>query len=337
MPLISVILATRNRPSLFAEALGSVLAQDFADIEIIIVDDGSDTEHLREYDAILAEAKDRGGCPPMQSHRLVHRPRGHGQAYALNFGVSHAGGQYVCFLDDDDCWIDPGHLSRLSPGLRALPQPDVIMANQVAYKDGTPLPGPIWIDELAPLLTQRGVMPRADGALPVSVDDLMALHGFCHINALAVRRAFWEQVGGMDEGIRWECDRDLFLRLVDQAGTMLHHPAVVSRHNVPNAAAGASMTTSLAALDRWLYQLRVLEKASLFARHGAIRAHGRRHKAYTLKRIAEELGAHGRWASAVHYAREALAVGPTVKWCAFTLYCMAQALRHGDGPAGDRS
>jgi hypothetical protein len=200
------------------------------------------------------------------------------------------------------------------------------MANQAAFRGSERLAGPIWIEELAAVAARRGIAPAADGSLRVGLEELMALHGFCHVNALIVRREFYEAVGGMDEGIRWECDRDLFLRLVDRATAILHHPAVVARHNVPDPAKGASMTTSLAMLDRWLYQLRVLDKASLLAKQPAIRAHAREHKGYALKRIAEERHRAGDRVAAAFYAREALAAQPTARWLAFTLYCVARAV-----------
>ncbi len=330
MPLFSVILATRDRPALFAEALRSVLAQDHGDFEVVVVNDGSAEAHRPAYEAILAAAAGPG-APPLRAHWLVRRPRGHGQSYALNLGVAQAGGDYVCFLDDDDLWTDPGHLSRAAQALGDR-EADLYMANQAAFRGEARMPGPVWIEELAGVLARRGAAPRGgpDGALAATVADLMALSGFCHLNALTVRRSLYEAVGGMDEAIRWECDRDLFLRLIDRAGLMLHHPAVVARHNIPDPAKGASMTTSLAALDRWLYQLRALDKAALFAAHPAIRAHARRHRGYTLKRIAEALRAEGRWQSAAHYARQALGAGPTLKWLAFTAYCTALGLLRGE-------
>lgn len=325
MPFFSVILATRDRPILFAEALRSVLAQDFADLEIIVVNDGSREEQRAAYDAALVAAPDAGR--PLQVHWLAHRPRGHGQSYALNYGAAQARGTYLCFLDDDDSWTDAGHLSRAAEALRSSGEAaDLYMANQAAYRGEVRQPGPIWVEGLDAALAQRGIAARAGGALPAGVTDLMGLTGFCHLNTLIVRRSLYDAIGGMDEAIRWECDRDLFLRLIDRAeGAMLHHPAVVSRHNIPDPAKGASMTTSLAALDRWLYQLRVLDKASLFARHPAIRAHGRQHKVYALKRIAEDLYRTGRWTDAAFYAREALWIGFNLKWFAFAAYLTFRA------------
>ena len=329
MTRFSIILATRDRPGLFAEALRSVLAQDHPDFEVIVIEDGTAEEHRAAYDATLDTARGRMGGR-LRHHRLPRRPRGHGQSYVLNLGVSLAEGEFVGFLDDDDAWTDQGHLSRAAHAISAAGGADLYMANQAAWRGETRMAGPVWIEQLADVAKSRGIQSTAEGAFKIGVSELMALDGFCHVNALLVRRGHWEAVGGMDEGIRWECDRDLYLRLVDVANTILHHPAFVSRHNIPDPAQGASMTTSLAMLDRLLYRLRVMDKACLFARHPAIRAHARLHKAYTLKHITEELRAAGRWRDAAFYARQALGAGPTLKWAGFTLLTSLRS-RRGTG------
>lgn len=311
MPFFSVILATRDRPALFAEALRSVLAQDFADLEIIVVNDGSREEHRAAYDATLAEARDAGRF--LQAHWLVHRPRGHGPAYSRNFGVEHAAGHYLCFLDDDDLWTDPAHLRRaweaLQPG-----SADLYLANQSVYRRGEPVAGPAWLDPL------RAQQPAPGGAaVAIDVEALIGTGSFCHMNTFIIRAALFRRLGGMDESIRWEEDRDLYLRAIDAAQRILYARQIVARHNAPDATAN-SASVSLTALDRWLHQLRVLDKASLFARHPAIRAHGRQHKVYALKRIAEDLYRTGRWTDAAFYAREALWIGLNLKWFAFAAY-----------------
>jgi hypothetical protein len=239
-----------------------------------------------------------------------------------------AQGEYLCILDDDDAWTDPGHLLRAHAALAAEgPKPDLYMGNQRAFLLGEPLPDDLWLAPLAAQLRKSGRGPRPDGSYAVSVDELIAAPGFCHLNVLTVRRAVWEQVGGMDEGIRWECDRDLFLRLVDAAeGPMLHHPTTVSRHNVPDPSKQANMTTALPMLQKRLHQLRALDKAALFARHPAIRAHGRRERAWALKKIAMELAAAGDWKTAAYYARDGLGASPTPGWLLAAAWFNARAL-----------
>jgi glycosyltransferase involved in cell wall biosynthesis len=328
MPFFSVILATRDRPALFAEALASVLAQEGADYELIVVDDGS----LDAHDAAYAGALDRAGetlGERLKVRRLLRRPRGHGQSYSLNFGADEAAGDYLAFLDDDDRWTDPRHLARAAAALAARPGADLFMTNQCAFRAGEPLDEALWLAPLALALAHTGRRAGGDGVWTVAVLDLLANPGFCHVNCLIVRRALWQAVGGMDEGIRWECDRDLYLRLIDAAGSMLHHPAFVAAHNIPDPAQGASMTTALPMLDKRLHQLRVVDKAALFARHPAIRAHGRRHRAFVLKKMAQELAQGGDRRAAAAQARLALGAGPGLKWLGATAWYGLRALFGG--------
>jgi glycosyltransferase involved in cell wall biosynthesis len=253
----------------------------------------------------------------------VQRPRGHGQSYALNFGVSQARSDYVCFLDDDDCWTDPSYLERAREAIACSPAlPDLHMSNQAAYLHGERQPGPIWIEPLTRHLEDKGRLPGASGVYIVSVADLMMLKGFCHLNTLIVRRALYEQISGMDEGIRWECDRDVYLRLIDRAKLISYSPNIVSRHNIPDPAKAASMTTSISALERRLFQLRVFDKAALFAVNPLIRAEGRRQKTYTLKHITEVLVGQKDYTTAAYYARLGLAGKPTLKWLAYSAWLM---------------
>lgn len=323
--MFSVIMATRNRPALFAEALASVLAQTARDFEVIVVNDGSASEHRSAYDAILRDAGTRGNIR-VRALSLPERPRGHGTSYAINSGAEAATERYLCFLDDDDCWTDIAHLARVRELIEATPPPpDVVMTNQTAFLNGTPKPGPIWIEDLPGILARRGKLPDRPDAYTVTVDELLESHGFCHMNTLIVRRALFQEIGGMDEANRWEHDRDLYLRLIDHAQVMCYLPFVVARHNVPDPAGRSNVTTGLSELERRLFQIRALDRAALFARHPGIRAHGRRHKAYALKRIAECLAASGRTAEASWYAREALGAGPTFKWAGYTAWLWLRA------------
>lgn len=323
--MFSVIMPTRDRPALFAQAFASVLAQSCRDFEVIVVNDGSAPEHQRAYDAILRDNAAAGDVR-VQTFSLIARPGGHGQSYAINIGAAAARGRYLCSLDDDDSWTDMDHLARVQKLIEAADgAPDLVMANQAAFRNGAPRPGPIWIEDLAGILAQHGHAPDELGAYSVTVDELLESHGFCHLNTLIVRRALYQEIGGMDETIRWECDRDLYLRLIDRAQLIRYLPVIVARHNIPDPAARSSMTTGLSDVERRLFQVRVLDRAALFARHRGIRAHGRRNKGYALKRIAGLLAASGRREQALWYALEALGAGPTIKWAGYTAWLWFRA------------
>jgi len=324
MPLFSVVMATRNRPALFRNALQSVLDQSYRDIEIIVVNDGSASQHQPAYESIIRAADPTR----VRCLLLIPRPQGHGAGFARNSGAAEAIAPYLCFLDDDDTWTDPDHLNRARVVITEAGKPvDLYMTNQAAFLHDKQLPGPIWLDDLPPILAALGNRPDRHGTHLVTTEELLRSQGFCHLNTLIVRRALYQEIGGLDENTGWEEDRDLYLRLIDRAAVMKYAPVAIARHNVPDPTKRANLTTAHSEFERRLAQLRLLDRAILSSRHAAIRAYGRRHKAYTLKRIAESLAAAGRHADAVFYAREALGAGPTTKWAAYTAWrTLKQAL-----------
>jgi glycosyltransferase involved in cell wall biosynthesis len=316
----SVILPTRNRPGLFRQALGSVLAQSDADFDIVVVNDGSDPMHAAGYGAIEAGADAR-----TQFLALARRSRGHGPSYALNTGAAHARGDYLCFLDDDDLWTDPSHLSRATRAIALAGDLDLFMTDQVAWSDGVIRPPPIWIEDLlarAPDLPG----PDASGCYAATPDVLLRAHGFCHLNTLIVRRAFFLELGGLDEELRYESDRDFYLRAIDRATTIRYSPFKVALHNVPVSARAANMSTMVSTAEKRLCQLRLLDKQMLSARSPEIRQYAWTHKAYTLQKLADELADAGLCRMAARYAREALAVRPSARWLAMTIMYGARSL-----------
>jgi glycosyltransferase involved in cell wall biosynthesis len=319
--MFSVIIPTRNRPSLLARAVASVRAQHGTAFEIIVVDDGTDAAFQPELADIERSLSGVG--------RVVHliaREKGHGQSYALNFGASLARGDYLCFLDDDDEWTDPGYLARARAIIGAAPHaPELVYFQQLAYRqDGTILPGPIWIEALQPILASSRKHGPA-GAYDIDTATLMRSDKFCHVNTTIVRCDFFARVGGLDEAIRYENDRDFYLRCIDRAAHMLYAPFIVSRHNVPDQAMRDNMSTMLTQRERWLSQLNVFNRAALTANSKLIRRFGRRQRGYTKKKMAMSFAREGRHSEALAYALDGLASGFNLKWLAMTMLIAVRA------------
>lgn len=99
MPQVSVMLITYNSAGTLATAIGSVLAQEFADWELLIVDDGScdDTE------ALVKLVTD----PRVEYIRLSQNS---GRGAARRAALEKAAGKYVAFVDADD-WLYPDKLA----------------------------------------------------------------------------------------------------------------------------------------------------------------------------------------------------------------------------------
>ena len=93
-PLISVIIPTYNRGPLLGRAIDSVLAQSYGNIEVIVVDDGSNDDSEAVVRSIL-------------DARLfyIRLEKNLGGAMARNTGIRAAKGQYIAFQDSDDEWM----------------------------------------------------------------------------------------------------------------------------------------------------------------------------------------------------------------------------------------
>lgn len=305
---VTVVIPTRNRPALFRQALESVLGQAFRDLEVIVVMDGSEPVHDAAYDAVLA------AHPEVQRIRQPARPNGHGQSYSMNTGAYAGQGDYVAFLDDDDYWTDPEHLSRVHAAITASDTPvDACYANQRAFfADGSEQTRTVWVEDLAPDVADHGT-PCGEGYV-VPRDFLLGSKGFAHLNCSVIRRDLYLELAGMDENIRYECDRDIYLRTVDAAERILYFPQVVSRHHIPEKARKDNMSTLVSDYQKALYQMAVFEKNQLLARHDSVRELCRIGLAYVYKNLAEQLLRDGRRDAAVQYANKALALDGGLKW-----------------------
>src|SRR4051812_46430326 len=99
-PQISVVIPVYNGEAFVVDAIDSVLAQEGATFELIVIDDGS-TDATQ---AILARYGDK---------IIVHRQANAGEPAARNAGIPRMRGELALFLDADDL-IPPGYLGRFA-------------------------------------------------------------------------------------------------------------------------------------------------------------------------------------------------------------------------------
>ena len=91
-PLVSVIIPTYNRGWILKETIESVLAQNFTNFELIVVNDGS-TDNTQ--DILNSYKKDI----------IVLQQNNKGVSAARNMGIASASGRLIAFLDSDDLWL----------------------------------------------------------------------------------------------------------------------------------------------------------------------------------------------------------------------------------------
>ena len=92
MSLVSVIIPTYNRDTYLYKAIESVATQDYAHVEILVIDDGSKVNYAEEI------------CTKFKNCTYYYKENG-GLSSARNFGIKKAKGKFIAFLDDDDFWL----------------------------------------------------------------------------------------------------------------------------------------------------------------------------------------------------------------------------------------
>ena len=103
-PIVSVITIFLDAERFIREAIESVLAQDFTDFELILVDDGS-------TDGSSVLAREYSGKFSDRIFYLEHEQHANkGMSASRNLGIRHSRGEYISFCDADDAWM-PDKLS----------------------------------------------------------------------------------------------------------------------------------------------------------------------------------------------------------------------------------
>jgi glycosyltransferase involved in cell wall biosynthesis len=186
MPTVSVIIPTYNRANYICEAIDSILAQTYADYEIIVVDDGS-TDGTRQ--ALQRWIDDGTICYYYQENR--------GESAARNHGIRKARGQYIAFLDSDDLFL-PTKFEK-----------------QVAYLE----------QNLDKAFVQSWYAKFDDQGNDLGYRDTSKINGYVYpeillnwsvllaVPSVVVRSEVLEDIGGFDESIRLGPDLDLWRRI----------------------------------------------------------------------------------------------------------------------------
>lgn len=139
----SVVIPLYNKAAYIMPTLTSLFAQTVQDYEVIVVDDGS-----RDGGAELIES-----TFPDPRLRVVRQANA-GVSAARNRGIDLAQGEWVAFLDADDCW-HPHYLESLQSVMARCPTVDVVAARLRFVEDGpdwTPEPWPHYDPAVEPVL-----------------------------------------------------------------------------------------------------------------------------------------------------------------------------------------
>jgi glycosyltransferase involved in cell wall biosynthesis len=252
VPLITVVLPTYDRLQYLPQTIDSVMAQSFADFELLIADDGSGAETQAYLDGLLQ-------VPRIRILRLPHTAN---PGAVRNRAIRAAGGEFIAFIDSDDVWL-PGKLETQLAALRATP------ACKWSYSEFA------WVDAAGQSIDWRRNPARTlfDGQV---FEPLLRRRAGIALPTVMTERALLERAGGFDEQLLLHEDYDLWLRLallsptklVPQALTRVRrHDQHFSRSGIPLLLSRARVLEKLQGLLGEAQQLQILrsERARLAA------------------------------------------------------------------------
>ena len=180
-PLISVIMPVYNRKDVVMNAIDSVLAQTYANFELIVVDDAS-TDGTTELLKTINNEK----------VKIIFHEKNKYASGARNTGLKASKGEYIAYLDSDNL-LDERYLAATVGAFLELPDAGGIYSAQYRYETY----------ESKPFAIQFGSLNKS----------LLHNHNFVDMNCFAHRREVYEDVGGFDETLKGADDWELILKI----------------------------------------------------------------------------------------------------------------------------
>lgn len=163
MPLVSIILPVYNAQSHLNRCLGSICAQQYEDLEIIVINDGSKDQSL----PVCEEFRKK------DSRILLVDKANSGVSDTRNLGLKLASGKYVQFVDSDD-YIAPDYTARLVEAAEKSGADLVISPYTMVIPAGASKPGQVLEkiqDDLGVMHVARPPETREYGFLPAGIYD----------------------------------------------------------------------------------------------------------------------------------------------------------------------
>jgi glycosyltransferase involved in cell wall biosynthesis len=179
---VSVIIPTYNRGWILKEAIDSVLAQDYPDYELIVVDDGS-ADNTRDI------------LNSYGQEIIVLHQSNKGVSAARNLGIAESRAQLVAFLDSDDLWL-PQKTARQVGFFDSDPEALICQTEEIWIRNGK-------------RVNPKKRHQKFSGLIFKPSLDLCLVSP----SAVMIRRELFDRVGLFDESLPACEDYDLWLRV----------------------------------------------------------------------------------------------------------------------------
>jgi GT2 family glycosyltransferase len=222
-PLVSVVVPTRDRPERLAGALASVVSQSYGCLEVIVVDDASETPARHVVERMAADRR----------VHVVRLDRHAGAAAARNAAIERASGELVAFLDDDDRW-ERDKVRRQVEVFDARPDVGLVSCDHVV------------VDERAPGRSLRYRGPATVTAAQVQWMNFPGSFSFVMVRRALVGDELW-----LDETFPSVEDWDLWLRCMRRAPAVVV-PEPLCRHTVHTGSRLSAPASEHRGLERFI-------------------------------------------------------------------------------------
>jgi Glycosyltransferases involved in cell wall biogenesis len=238
-PWLSVIIPTYNGEPYLRFTLDSILIQNDPDIECIVVDDGSTDATL----SIVAYYQN-------YINLVIHQRKQRNWVANTNYALNFARGEYICFLHQDDFWLQQRltiikSLIAIYPDVGLILHPVIFVDQQGRFQG-------FW---RCPLPCFPAIIPSQ-----ILIEKLL-VQNFIAISAPTFKRDMAIAVGSMDENLWYTADWDFWLKLA-ALGPAIYYPRPLSAFRIHP---GSQTIRRSASLREFREQLEIV-----FQRHFAI-------------------------------------------------------------------
>ncbi len=240
---VAIIMRTKDRPGFLDRAVQDVLAQTWADWQLVVVNDGGNADQVS---AVLDRYRTQLG----ERLTLVNNPVSHGMEAASNLDLEQSSSEFVVVHDDDDTW-QPRFLHETVDHLRSHPEDlavatrtDIVLERQVANDWVTYDHFPMW--------------PELHGQRLIDFIKINRIVPIC----LLYRRSVHETLGDFAEDYPVIGDYVFHLRLLQSGNIGFIDEQLANWHHRPETSDATSSNSMYAAAgDHAEYDLMMRDRA----------------------------------------------------------------------------
>lgn len=243
-PQIAVIVPAYGVAHLLAEALDSLLAQDFTNWEAIVIDDGAPDDVAAAVAPYLADCR----------FRFISTAN-HGVSAARNHAIAHTRAPLIALLDGDDL-LAPTYLAHMAAAMAADQDASLVTCNARIF-------GVVPVETLA--IPAGHLMPRTATALDLLKNDFSVYIGS------TFRRTDWEKIGGFDTAMTHAEDLDFWVRLLLAGGHARYIDAVLGHYRVRGNSASSNNLALINGRIRLLQKIIEAHRGTAEAQYADVR------------------------------------------------------------------